>query len=229
VVLDADAGHAATGRPDLRVASVSLTSIARTSRVRLVVVNGGPMAAPASQVSLRFSRSRVTANAGAVRVFRRVRIGRLAAGGRATRTVVFTRPRAAAGRFLFACADGLRRVRESSEANNCRRAGTREGPAQQPPGGTPTTPPPPPPPAVSQPVRNYAGTLSTTIRYLNFCGAPSFDETTQVPSTLTIGPPVSTAPLSPQLPPAVGGDANPLRISLGQPTAAASSAAARSS
>lgn len=219
--------RASAASPDLRVKSIDATSGGGRTRVVVVVVNGGDARAPASKVSLRYSRSRSVLTSGALLIAKRIAFGALAPGAQATRSMTFRPPRRARGRFLFACADGPKRIRERSETNNCRRSGTREASVVAPPANPPSapaTPPPPPPPPSAQANRSYAGTLTTAIRYFNFCGTPSFDEVTQVPSTITIGPPVSTAPAQPGFPAAVGGDANPIRIVLGQTSVAANMA-----
>jgi hypothetical protein len=68
--------------------------------------------------------------------------------------------------------------------------------------------------ACSAPTAGYAGTMSTTATYL---GCLTGQQTTQLPVTVTTGPPLRST----RLQPAVGRENNPLRIVIGQPTAAA--------
>lgn len=64
--------------------------------------------------------------------------------------------------------------------------------------------------------RTFSGDLVTTIQYLSFCGPGGPVETTRIASAVTVGPPVSNAPLEPFFPPAAGRDANPIGLTIGQ-------------
>lgn len=85
-------------------------------------------------------------------------------------------------------------------------------------GGSPGGDQTPPPPLTG----TYTGTLTTTVRYLSVCtGQPLGDQTTQIPSKITIGPPLRPNPNDLQAP---GQENNPINLVLGQTNVAGSTA-----
>jgi hypothetical protein len=60
----------------------------------------------------------------------------------------------------------------------------------------------------------YEGLLTTTVRNTAQCGRGPVDTTVTLGAVLSLGPPVSSAPLEPGFPEAVGEDRNPLSLVL---------------
>ena len=105
-------------RAELRISAVALVPQGGRVRVTATVRNRGRAAAGPTLVAFIVSADR-TRDASDRRVAR-VRIDKL---GRGRSAQAVARLRVPSGRpWLFTCADARRRVRETSEANNCRRS-----------------------------------------------------------------------------------------------------------
>jgi hypothetical protein len=74
--------------------------------------------------------------------------------------------------------------------------------------------------AAAQADRTYAGTMATTIDYYDACRNYLGRTTTQVPVGVVVGPPLRPTAESPDLPPAVGTENNPVHLFIGEPTVA---------
>ena len=117
-----------------------------------------------------------------------------------------------------AVVDARDRVARDCEVVRGRPAARRPAP---PPAPSPPAPPPPTAPGGGA-TRTFDGVLVTTIQHLSFCGPGGRTETTQVPSRVTVRPPLANTPEQPGFPAPVGADPNPVNIVLGQTTAAGS-------
>ncbi len=120
LAIAAPSALAAPARPDLVVASGSVSGASGRLTGSLVVANVGPVRAGRSTLSLRVRAGRT------VRTAALFRIGRLRRGSSATVNVAVSAPaRLAPGSYsVRACADSSGAVRESSERDNCRHVGT---------------------------------------------------------------------------------------------------------
>ena len=141
----ADAAAAAP-RPNLAVTSVTSTQAGDRLRVTVGIRNTGSRRAPASAVRVVVSANtrldatdRVLVRAARLAALRPGRRGRVIAGARL--------PALAPGAYrILACADPARRIRERSEADNCRASAKRltvtaGPPSPAPPAGTPQADP----------------------------------------------------------------------------------------
>jgi YD repeat-containing protein len=180
-------------RADLTVGAVSLSATpaagAKVS-VRVMVRNAGKAVARASQLSVGLEKMRAP--------LARAKVGKLKPGKRTTVSLAVRFPTViAAGRYrILACADAAKKVRERSEANNCRGAAqVLEVPAAVPappgPGG------PAPAPGLPVPAPTPVPTVSAT---------PTATATATATETATATPTVTTTPTATPTP---GGEVPP--------------------
>jgi Ca2+-binding RTX toxin-like protein len=126
------------------------------------------------------------------------------------------------GRDVLDCGAGSdRAVADAADVvfRNCERVSGRAPSTNPGPVAPPVTPPAPPAPSLAG---DFSGTLTTTVRYLSVCtGQVLGDQTTEIPSRISIRP--ALVPNPADLPADVA-EANPLNLVLGQTTAAGASA-----
>jgi CARDB len=118
----AAAAVAASPRPDLRVLKVQPASDEATALGELTIKdrigNAGKATAKPSRIGYYLSTDE-TRSANDILLGHRT-VGRLKSGERAPGSVTLTLPNALGLFRVIACADDQRRVKESSESNNCR-------------------------------------------------------------------------------------------------------------
>ena len=157
----------APARPDLSVTSVgrppTTVEAGKSFSLRAAVTNRGSAGAGASTVVFLLSTNR-RSDSRDIRLQGRRRVARLNARKRSRFTRSLRVPAATPARsyFVLACADGLRRVRERSERNNCRAAARRISVVRPGAGGAPPTPPTPPTPAPADTTAPSAPSLTAT-------------------------------------------------------------------
>lgn len=72
---------------------------------------------------------------------------------------------------------------------------------------------------LSQLAGDFSGSLTTTVRYLTFCYGDLGSETYQLQNVrVSVRAPLRPTPLSPDLPPAVGNENNPINLVVGETT-----------